>query len=168
MGHLKMERLDASTQDVSPGYTMNINAFVYAQTGSWFVIPGARFDGSQFQDASGNPLFGTTGAKDLNRNGTTEPGETDAMLRYARANYRLNFVGAIAENQTALVNPAGTVPGAVQAWSNDWASYTENGGTISNPTAGVNYTFDPSYANGSLFTDEGFVVPQSTELTYVE
>ena len=168
MGRLKMERLDIATQEATPGYTMNINAFVYAQTGSWFVIPNARFDAAQFQDGSGNSIFDTGGAKDLNRNGVTDAGETAAMLRYARANYRLNFVGAIAENQTALVNSAGNFPGAVQAWTNDWASYTESGGTISNPVAGVNYTFDPSYSNGSLWGDEGFVLPQSDELTYVE
>ncbi len=168
LGRLKMERLDTTTQDALPGYTMNIQAFVYAQTGSWFVIPNAPFDASGFQDASGNPLFSTNGPKDLNRNGTVDAGENGALVRYARANYRLNFVGAIAENQTALVNPAGAIPGAVQAWSNDWASYNENGGAVSDPVAGVNYLFDPSYANGSLIGDEGFVVPQSPELTYVE
>ena len=168
MGRLKMERLDTNSKEATPGYTMNINAFVYAQTGSWFVIPNARFDAAQFQDGSGNSIFNTTGAKDLNRNGVADAGEAQALLRYARANYRLNFVGAIAENQTALVNAAGNFPGAVQEWSNDWASYTENGGTISNPVAGVNYTFDPSYSNGSLWGDEGFVLPQSDELTYVE
>ncbi|RYX84351.1 hypothetical protein EON83_10585 [bacterium] len=168
MGHLKMERMDTASKDVAPGYTMNINAFVYAQTGSWFVIPNARFDKSQFQDATGNSIFDTVGNKDLNRNGVDDAGEAEAMLRYARANYRVNFVGAITENQTPLVNPAGTFPGAVQAWSNDWASYNENSGTITNPVAGVNYTFDPSYQNGSLFGDEGFVMPQSNELTYVD
>ncbi|BCM93420.1 hypothetical protein IAD21_05311 [Abditibacteriota bacterium] len=168
MGHLKMEKMDAATKDATPGYTMNINAFVYAQTGSWFVIPNVRFDKTQFQDSSGNSIFDTVGAKDLNRNGVDDAGEAEALLRYARANYRINFVGAITENQTALVNPAGAFPGAVQAWSNDWASYNENSGTVTNPVAGVNYTFDPSYQNGSLFGDEGFVMPQSNELTYVD
>ena len=168
MGHLKMERLDSTSQNVTPGYTMNINAFVYAQSGSWFVIPSGRFDKTQFQDGSGNSIFDAGTTPDLNRNGTTDVGEAEALLRYGRSNYRINFTGAIAENQTALVNPAGNFPGAVQTWSNDWASYSEKGGAVSDTVAGVNYTFDPAYANGSLYNDEGFVMPQSEELTYVD
>ena len=175
-----MEHLDTSTGatrgQVTPGYTMNINAFVYAQTGSWFVIPNALFNPKDYtSDAAGaNTIFGTN-APDTNRNGVSDLGEVDARLRYSRANYQVNFKGAIAENQTAIVNPiinttdpTKSVTGAVQAWSNDWANYTEKAGTISNPLPGVTYTFDPSYANNPAGLDDGFVMPQSDQLTYVE
>jgi len=178
LGHMKMERIDPTNGNVTPGYTMNINAFVYAQTGSWFVIPNVLFNPKDFtSDAAGNNTIFNNTVPDLNRNGQAGIGKRDAQLRYARANYRVNFFGAIAENQTAIVNPVGTVPGAVQAWSNDWATYnyTADAGTdptvkpaLTNSTPGVVYTFDPSYAAGQLTNDTGFVMPQSEELTYVE
>ena len=176
---MKMERMDSTSGNVTPGYTMNINAFVYAQTGSWFVIPNALFDPAQFDTNT----FGTaSGVPDTNRNGQAGIGKRDAKLRYARANYRVNFTGAIAENQTAIVNsiPGTPIVGAVQAWSNDWATYNYTASNSTTPGApdlsqpssqampGVVYNFDPSYASGTLTNDPGFVMPQSEELTYVE
>lgn len=180
-GHLKMEYLDTNStsptyKQVTPGYTMNIHAFVYAQTGSWFVVPNALFNKLQFKGTNITPtasVFDAAESKDFNRNGVdTDAGEANAFLRYSRANYKINFFGAIAENQTAIINPVGTVPGAVQAWSNDWANYTENNNsgtiTLANTQPGVIYTFDPSYANNPAGLDAGFVMPQSDQLTYIE
>jgi len=179
MGRMKLEQMNTATSDVTPGYVMNINAFVYAQKGSWFVIPNALFDKSQYIGATaGTSIFDSATTNDLNRNGRlTDAGEADARLRYSRANYRVNFTGAIAENQTAIVNPiintttpAQSVMGAVQAWSNDWANYKETSGNVDPTTAapGVTYNFDSSYANNPAGLDAGFVMPQSEQLTYVE
>ncbi len=194
-GNLKLESVDATSGDIKPGYALNIRAFVYAQTGSWFVIPAApadplvrdvlklrgdatksyfdfnnngAADPGEYVDVDNSGVFKAGDCADLNRNGSCDAGEASAFLRYARANYSINFVGAIAENQTALVNAAGNFPGAVQAWSNSWANYNASGGNLSNKNAGVVYTFDPDYANNPAAMDAGFVMPQSDELTYVE
>ncbi len=196
-GNMKLESVNPAafgspgSGDITPGYTMNINAFVYAQTGSWFVIPAAPsdpmlqqvrgdavssyidFNNNNIKDA-GEYVTGTGASAglegaDLNRNGVLDVGEAQAHVRYSRPNYQVNFTGAIAENQSALVNPAGTLPGAVQAWSNSWANYTVTAGAITTPRPGVFYTFDADYANNSLDpNDPGFVMPQSDQLTYVE
>lgn len=203
-GNMKLESVNPAafgspgSGDINPGYMMNINAFVYAQMGSWFVIPTAPSD-PLLQQVKGNAVssyidFNNNNTKDpgeyvtgtganaglegadLNRNGVLDVGEAQAHLRYSRPDYQIKFTGAIAENQSAIVNPVGAIPGAVQAWSNSWASYNVSGGTLSNPdgtsptpNAGVVYTFDPDYANNNLDpTDPGFVMPQSDQLTYVE
>jgi len=198
-GNMKLESVDVTANKITPGFTMSINAFVYAQTGSWFVIPAAPSDllvkdvlklrgdekksyfdlngdglptynatVKEFVSVDGSGVFKDGDCADLNRNGVCDPGEAQAYLRYSRANYQINFKGAIAENQTAIVNPVGTVPGSVQAWMNSWASYDVTTGTLSNQQPGVTYTFDPSYATNPASMDAGFVMPQSEELTYVE
>ncbi len=173
LGALKLENL---VPDPAPGLNgevkfsgvqpvnMNINAFVYAQYGSWFVIPAPLFD-----DTAKN-------SQDANRDGQTNDGSDPVnAYRFARYNYKINFTGAIAENQTAIVNSVGTITGAVQQWSNSWANVTTTATAVAQDAnskpiqnAGVVYNFDPSYANTPTGLDDGFVMPQSDQLTYVE
>jgi hypothetical protein len=169
LGALKLE--DVQTDPMTQAFAgirpvnVNINAYVYAQTGSWFVIPA--------------PLFDTTAKnnQDADRNGQVDGSDAVNSYRFARYNYRINFFGAIAENQTAIVNSAGTtVTGAVQQWSNSWANVTTDATAVAldagnNPiqNAGVVYTFDPTYVTNNLGpNDTGFVMPQNEQLTYVE
>ena len=162
LGALKLEDVQTQQDTSTPPnvqfkgikpVSMDIHAFVYAQTGSWFVIPAPRFDAA------------ARNGDDADRNGTVDGSDAVNAYRFGRYNYKVAFTGAIAENQTALVDAAGTVPGAVQIWSDSWANVDS---TITEHNAGVAYTFDPDYAAGTLNSDAGFVMPQSDELTYVE
>jgi hypothetical protein len=179
---------------VTPAYTFNVNAYVYAQTGSWFVIPGQMFDerlrgniSQTYLDANENLIaepgefikgvnalgVQNTGTgwevgdfADLNRNGIIDPSDQGAMLRYNRYNYSINFSGAIAENQTALVNDVGTAAkGAVNDWMSKWATTRYDVAAATPVThSRIQYTFDPSVAQGELIDDRGFLLPQTTEL----
>jgi hypothetical protein len=182
--------------NIGTPYTFNVNAFVYAQTGSWFVIPAPLFDerlrgtsnaagvpqqsyldlnnnrvadAGEFLDLNNNTTFDNGEFADLNRNGTLEDAEKVALLRYSRYNYGINFIGAIAENQTAVVNDVGTaVKGAVSEWMSKWATTTYVGPTPAAPATvahgRIQYTFDPSVVQGDLVNDDGFVLPQTPEL----
>ena len=139
---LKMENYDSGNDDIQPaGDTMQINAFIYAQEGSWLVIPGDYFRtnppirgernaagaliGSYIDynnnkqpdvPAPGQPteyIVGSRGkAADLNRNGNDDRGEFEAALQYVRYNtVQIDFYGSIVENQTAVVADV-NVPGA--------------------------------------------------------
>ncbi len=134
MRAMKLENIDltGATPVIRP-FTdaMNIDAFVYAQEGSWLVIPGDYFRSTSpvrsEVDASGaaigtyidftpnnQPDAGefildtsvTPNVKvaDLNRNGIVDPGEKEAALRFVRYNdFQIQFTGAIVENQTPVV-----------------------------------------------------------------
>ena len=136
---LKLENINGSTRRIQPVATaMRINAFVYAQEGSWFVIPGDYFrtdpavrgtldasgnlDGSYIdynnnkKPDAGEYITDTNGRKvaDLNRNGVNDffAGEREAALRFVRQNQcPIQFTGAILENQTAIVNDVLDVAG---------------------------------------------------------
>lgn len=181
---IKLEDADLTgTASVNPAHTFNVNAFVYAQTGSWFVIPGAAFDNrlrgdetkayfdlnnnntaddGEYLDEDGNG-YDDGDFPDLNRNGISEPGEKRAMARYFLYNYQINFTGAIAENQTPLVNNAGSAVGAVADWMNKWATTTVAGRTVTRDR--MKYTFDPAVALGQLQNDTGFRLPHTLDLT---
>ncbi len=131
---LKLENVDLSTNEVKPVATaMQIDAYVYAQEGSWMVIPGDYFrsdapvrgitdgtgkligsyidyNGNKLPDTAGVPdpgeyiLSGAIKVADLNRNGKVDNGEKEAALRFVRYNTApIKFYGAIVENQTAVV-----------------------------------------------------------------
>jgi hypothetical protein len=98
-------------QTVAPGYTIDVNAFVYAQEGSWFVIPGVYFDehvkpGYVDLLSSSGTYNGTQDPGenlDLDRDGSISRAEKAAVYRFYRYNYKIKFSGAIMENQTAAV-----------------------------------------------------------------
>lgn len=189
---------------IAPAYTFNVNAFVYAQTGSWFIIPSGLFDdrlrgdGNQnyldinnnktadpgeYTDVDGSNTYTPGDFADLNRNGIVDDADRNAMARYSRYNYQINFNGAIAEDQTPIINtmkddvPTKTATkivanGAVEAWMLSTATITKTGAAVANGR--MNYTFDSDYVRGRLVddpttplvdeTDTGFRLPQTTEI----
>ena len=150
---LQNETLDPSSHEltqIGTGTTLDINAYVYAQEGSWCVIPGTDFD----KDVKNND--------DLNRDGVISPGESVAAYRYHRYNYQIVFTGAIMENQTSEVSEVG-------AWTDKWATAKMNVPSVtqaynSNDPANSNlntilYYYDPTAALGMPYSDNGFQVP---------
>ena len=127
----KLENYNIGMNYVRPVVAaLNINAFVYAQEGSWFIIPGDYFrstpavrsiatgtgnatrlsesyiDYNNNNNPDAGEYIGAVGSRvaDLNRNGRPDPGERSAALRLVRYNYfPVKFFGAIVENQTAIV-----------------------------------------------------------------
>ncbi len=177
LSRLKLENLDQLStathefERLEPGHTINVDAFVYAQTGSWFVIPSGYFS-----DSARN-------GQDLDRNGTISRAEQIAGYRFHRYNYKLNFTGAIMEHHTAIVNTSGTgtniVHGAVSDWMNKWATTSIDPtnfptGTFVPTTMSyanddfpnITYTFDDEVARGKLDDDEGFQLPIAPELSF--
>ncbi len=175
---------DGSPNTLTPGYTFNIQAFVYAQEGSWLVIPGDLFDSkvkAGYVDLNNNGSQDTAmvidyESLDLNRDGVVSADEQIAPLRFARYNYQINFRGAIMENQTAPVNaPGGTAiyKGAVAEWTDKWATISQDFTTAASPTYGsIKYEFDPTAITAALVpatplnTDIGFQPPISPDLIY--
>ena len=130
---MKIENTGLVDREVKPVMdAMLVNAYVYAQEGSWLVIPGDYFRsnppvrgiadqngllaGSYIDyNNDGKPDPGeyilstpgnqnSTKVADLNRNGTADAGEKEAALRFVRYNSApIQFYGAIVENQTAVV-----------------------------------------------------------------
>lgn len=174
--------------NIGPAYKFDVRAYVYAQNGSWFVIPTPTFDErlrgdltqtfldldgddtadpGEYLDVNNSGGFDAGDYADLNRNGSPDSFEQVAMLRYSRYNYEINFNGAIAENQTVLVNDFGTkAKGAVATWMDRLATVTYD--RAASPTTAaydrIKYVFDPSLAQGSLDNEDGFLLPQTDEL----
>ena len=186
---------------------MQIDAFVYAQEGSWLIIPGDYFrsnppvrglrdaatktlvgsyidyDNDGFADANEFIYDGTGGLSgnkvaDLNRNGVADNGEKEAALRFVRANMApIQFLGAIVENQTAIVGDvaaingaAPIVKGAVQDWTDKWATYRDNGaaaGGVGAPDkwSFIRYEYDASLAQSRAGAGE-LHVPVTENLAY--
>ena len=196
--------------------SMDVDAYVYAQQGSWFVIPGDYFrsdppvrtsidgkasyidydksgdatvDAGEYVDVNGNDICDDGDYADLNRNGQLDFGEANAAIRFTRYNsFQIRFLGAILENQTAVVNsvPGATVGspsvvnGAVADWMDKWVSYnndTNNNSSVDGPLDPdpidttipnwkfVNYTYDPSLANETPGA-KTLRVPQNGDLLY--
>ncbi len=147
---MKLESVNLSSNNVKPVTdAIQINAFVYAQEGSWFVIPGDYFrsnppvrgeinagtqaltgsyidyNGSKTPDTNEYILQGATKIADLNRNGRVDGGEKEAALRFVRYNTApIQFYGAIVENQTAVVadvkDAAGNTVDKAKGAVQDW------------------------------------------------
>jgi hypothetical protein len=182
------DQLNASNEfeTLDPGHTIDVQAYVYAQQGSWFVIPllfddfgtdnDVRLDHVNLPPNSGT--LQTNENLDLNRDGVVSRGEQAAVYRFHRYNYAINFTGSIMEKQTPIVKNSGSVTGAVSLWADDWAtthidSANFSGGAFSNGsmTYGTNlntiqYNFDATALNGSLSSDAGFHPPISPDLLY--
>lgn len=196
LSRLKMEdeTFDDTTHDLTglkPGHTFNVNAYVYAQEGSWNIIPGIFFDENVKRDWVDLPPYTSPlnhkddGENlDLNRDGTTSEAEKAAVYRFYRYNYKINFKGAIMENKSAPVIDAGTsnvatqILGDVKDWTNKWISVTLTAanfpsGTLDhdsikfgNEWKAIGYEFDPAAAANALNADEGFNPPISPDLIY--
>ena len=143
------------------GATIAVRAYVYAQEGSWLVIPGDFFDND------------TRGAADLDRDGVISRREEVAAYRYHRYNYRIDFHGAITENRSAVIESSGAVRGSVADWTDKWATVSLNnlaaGFNPASPSsaagnfATINYSFDDDAARGLLEGDEGFRLPMTPD-----
>jgi len=157
---IQNETLDTTSSHELVGFgsvnTMNIDAYVYAQEGSWQVIPGTYFD----KDVKNSD--------DLNRDGVISPAETVAAYRYHRYNYQIVFTGAIMENEMAA-------PDDVTAWTDKWATVKMNPLTTTpsynyDPTTSnlntILYYYDPEAAEGVALSDTGFRVPVASGLVY--
>ena len=209
---LKLENTDlgtpqnpavAPTAPIIRPIDLEVDAYVYAQEGSWLVIPGDYFRtdpqvrtevdstgnvvGTYIDDVTKNSspdagefildADGTTKVADLNRNGIVDPGEAEAALRFVRYNYKINFYGAIVENQTAVVadvkNPTAPpnapplVQGAVQNWMDKWAAYdsTATGANVKDKFRFITYAYDPSLALGTPNANQ-LRVPVTDDLLY--
>lgn len=98
-----------------------VNALIYAQRGSWFVIPGAYFDAN-------------ARAMDYDGDGTIQADERLWATRMLRYNYRITVRGCITEDHTANVED-------VADWSNKWAfPIYSDGSTLGWGT--IEYEFD--------------------------
>ena len=172
LSRLKLENLGLNaqrqTETLAPAVTWDVRALVFAQEGSWIVIPSDWFDPN------------VRNGQDLDRDGTVSRNEQIAAYRFRRPNYSLKFLGAICENQSAIVHTNGTVAGTVADWTDKSAtvslsSVNFNGANARDTFrddlsarngnfATISYVFDSSFAAGSFDDDEGLhlpVAPQS-------
>jgi hypothetical protein len=140
-------QLNGTSNDLSgldPARTFDINAYVYAQQGSWYVIPGDYYDASSRVDTSTsrpsnvtlnyvNLPHNTSSSQDadenldLDRDGVESNTEKAAVYRYHRYNYQINFNGALMMNKTPTIINAGVsgsdpIYGQVQNWTDKWAT----------------------------------------------
>ncbi|MEI6501015.1 MAG: hypothetical protein WCP21_08305, partial [Armatimonadota bacterium] len=84
-----------------------VNALMYAQRGSWFVIPGSYFDPRATSPDQNGTNVATPGGGD-------EWQESVYASRFRRYNYEITVRGAITEDHAAPI-------GAVQTWTTRWA-----------------------------------------------
>jgi hypothetical protein len=154
-------------ETITPATTFDISAYVYAQEGSWLIIPGSYYDqnvrrthvnlphnAAATQDADEN--------LDLNRDGSVSRGEQAAVFRFYRYNYQINFTGAIMENNTAVVQDpdgSGAAYGEVSEWTDKWATVkvVQNTDLNSNGTPENNWTGNTAgdTLQNNLSTDAG-------------
>ncbi len=97
----KIEEYDTTIGRPRPAINAKVNALIYAQRGSWFVIPGAYFNEKTY-------------TQDFNGDGTIDAEDSLWAARMRRYNYRITVRGCITEDHTASVED-------VQDWSNKWA-----------------------------------------------
>ena len=186
---VKLENSDitAATPTIEP-LPMEIDAYIYAQNGSWFVIPGGYFKENSkvrgITDGNGeiigsyldklNPNVpdpgeyvltnpsdpNSTKVADLNRNGIADPGEKEAAIRFLRYNYQINFFGAIVENETARVDED------VAQWMDKMANYDSTATGATGPKwKFISYAYDRSLADNTP-ESRSLRVPQTPTLLY--
>jgi hypothetical protein len=141
-------------QNLDAGYTLDIRAYVYAQEGSWNILPGGYFDEHVKTDSSGafvdlpdsagnyNGTRDLGESADLNGDGRVSRAEQVAVYRYLRYNYQVNFTGAIMEQKTAFISDpdgAGPLTDQVSDWTNKWATIKITDLDFSGPTKADNF-----------------------------
>jgi hypothetical protein len=113
------------------GYTVprgaihaRINALIYAERGSWFVIPGAYFDE-------------TAVTMDYDGDGVITAVDSLYAARARRYNYEITVRGCITEDHTADLDSS-------QEWTRKWAFpiYSADGTTLSLSWGSLRYEFD--------------------------
>ncbi|MEN6401527.1 MAG: hypothetical protein ABFD94_06235 [Armatimonadia bacterium] len=126
----KIEELRPDTDVLKPyqipqgAVHAKVNALMYAQRGSWFVIPGQYFDR-------------TAVTQDYNGNGVVDGQDSLYAARFARYNYEITVRGAITEDHTAPLE-------AAQTWMERWAYpiYTGGGDSLALAWGTIRYEFD--------------------------
>ncbi|HEX8234526.1 MAG TPA: hypothetical protein VF600_01075 [Abditibacteriaceae bacterium] len=179
LSRLKLEDVGQNAnhefESLQPSQTLDVRAFVYAQEGSWIVLPGDYFDAS------------VRNGVDVDRNGIITRAEQVAGYRFRRYNTRISFTGAIMENRTEIVANSGAVPGAVADWMDKWATVRIDSGNWSGADAGatfnndlrydssnpgtndfpnISYTYDDEVVKGLYEDDAGLQVPFEVKLYY--
>ena len=97
----KIEEYDNALHRPRPAVNAKVNALIYAQRGSWFVIPGAYFNEKTY-------------TVDFNGDGQIDGEDSLWAASMRRYNYRITVRGCITEDHTAAIED-------VQDWSNKWA-----------------------------------------------
>ncbi len=112
---------------------VRIDALVYAETGSWFVLPGPWFNENP-ADLDPNKVGAANVLADIQKNPQNYPA---APIYHEPLNMQIWVCGAITENMPAL-------PGDVANWTSKWA------GQLTAPTQpltqswqGLVYEYDP-------------------------
>jgi hypothetical protein len=189
LGRVKLENLDQynttnAFETLDAGYTMDINAYVYAQEGGWFIIPGVYFDErlktspsgisfvdlnnnfattpepeiGEYYDANGSGSADAGEGLDFNRDGVITRAEEVGLFRFLRYNYSIKFTGAIMENKTALIeDPDGTGPlrGPASDWTDKWAKVTTNSSNFTGTAPTDTFVSNTmTTANGNFATIE--------------
>jgi hypothetical protein len=114
---------------IQPAMHCRVNAVIYAETGCWFVIPGAWFDTVESIDGAAGPAVGD------NINGRIDtPDEIARANAYLRYNYDIVVRGSITENFTPPVD-------AVQEWTDKWACSST---TALGSRTTISYQYDSS------------------------
>lgn len=133
--------------------TMDINAYVYAQEGSWYVIAPPKFDTD------------VKNGDDLNRDGVISAGESVAAYRYNHYNYQITFTGSIMENRTPTPDDVSTWmdKNATVQMTIPTAAPTYDSKDPQNSNFGdILYFYDPAAAIGISPTEVGFNLPVAT------
>jgi len=125
----RLSRFKIAQEDSSghllPGINIRINALIYAQQGSWFVIPGVAFD---------------------------ETSRNDNAIRYRRYNYSITIIGAVCENRTAaeFVTPI-PIPSSTSvyslpetSWNDLWSCPSWDTTANAYRWTGIQYIYDPN------------------------
>ena len=104
-----------------------VNALIYAQRGSWFVIPGDYF-------------IPGAGALDFDGDGQIDPIECLYSSRFRRYNYNITVRGTITAERTASLD-------AVQDWSMKWAypEYSDTSGRLTLRWGTISYEFEERF-----------------------
>jgi hypothetical protein len=166
---LEDDQFSAATGNFQPGLSINIDATIFAQEGSWFVIPA--------------PME-VVAPVDADNSNVVEPSEQAAAdaatTRYRRLNYRIAVRGTIAQNMTPtgmtdyddeqtpdqLVTDT-TAPGAMQQWIDSLSHPTVIGADLrGREWMGIYYAADPIDYNANN-GGAGLYLPVSPDLLYV-
>ena len=118
----KIEEIDTDINRPRGAINAKVNALIYAQRGSWFVIPGAYFDENTY-------------TADFDGDGDVDADDSVWAARMRRYNYRITVRGCITEDHTAEVDD-------LQDWCNKWAFPVYDAGTMALTWGTIDYEFD--------------------------
>ncbi len=153
LGGFKIERDDFSaTTSFTPGMDIEVEATIFAQDGSWFVIP--------------MPMRAPV---DIDGLPTVSSAEQALSTRYRRLNYNISIIGNIVQNISPTANvdydgerdPDGKANGAMKTWL-DSLSYPEE---VDTNRRGAKWR-TITYQAGPLPRDHGLYLPVTPDLMY--